>query len=173
MATFNASNAELLVFTFKEGLLSKVAHDLKLTIGDFTIDFDEARSAISASAKADSLAVVCCMKKGREVPGTLSDGDKAKVLEYTRRDVLHPARHDTISFTSSSVQPVNGGYTVEGTLSLHGVVRAISVRVSQDGGALTASFDLDQRDYGIKPFSALLGAMKVKPVVTIKVTART
>jgi hypothetical protein len=37
----------------------------------------------------------------------------------------------------------------------------------------TAEFSFDQRDFGLKPYSAMLGTLKVKPVVRVKVTLPT
>ncbi len=170
MATYNASNASVLVFTFKEGLLSRVAHDLQLSVRDFTIELDESSFAVQAAVDPASLRVVCCMKRGVEAPGTLSAGDKQKVIEYTNKDVLHPRQHRTIGFRSTSVHKAGDGFVVDGILSLHGVHKAISTRVTRAGGGYTTSFDINQPDYGIEPFSAMFGAMKVKPVVRVKVT---
>lgn len=38
MPRLDASSADCFVFTYKEGLLSAVAHDLKLRVTRFTID---------------------------------------------------------------------------------------------------------------------------------------
>ena len=53
MPRYTQNEAEALVFTFKDGLLSKVAHDLKIRINRFSVDFDphppgSARSSIRA-----------------------------------------------------------------------------------------------------------------------------
>ncbi len=170
MAIYNASNTELNVYAFKAGLLSKIAHDLKLKFEHFQIDFDQDNFSIEASVDPASIAVVCCMKKGVEARGALSAADKKKILEYTYKDVLHSKRHTSISFRSSSVDKAGKGYTVQGTLSLHGVGRHIAARVTRAGDKLTTRFDINQPDYGIKPFSAMLGALKIKPVVTVEIT---
>jgi len=56
---------------------------------------------------------------------------------------------------------------IEGDLTLHGVTKAISVEAHYDGQLWNAKVTLDQREYGIKPFSAMLGALKVKPNVEV------
>jgi polyisoprenoid-binding protein YceI len=59
---------------------------------------------------------------------------------------------------------------IEGDLTLHGVTKPISVEARDDGQHWNAKIVLDQRDYGIKPFSAMLGALKVKPNVEVTIS---
>ena len=40
MTTYSSENAECFIYTFKEGLLSKVAHDLKLKVNGFEIRWE-------------------------------------------------------------------------------------------------------------------------------------
>ncbi|NBS71148.1 hypothetical protein EBT31_19910, partial [bacterium] len=67
-------NAECLVFTYKEGLLSAVAHDLKIKVTDFEIVIDEASDSISGTFNATSLRVINAMSNGADTPGTPSRG---------------------------------------------------------------------------------------------------
>src|SRR5688572_22210663 len=68
--TYNASNAECLVFTYKDGLLSAVAHDLKIRVTDFSLTVDEAQDEVSGTFNAGSLRVVNAMSSGTDTPGT-------------------------------------------------------------------------------------------------------
>ena len=43
----------------------------------------------------------------------------------------------------------------------------ISLDAHDDGKRWNAKVVLDQRKYGIKPFSAMLGALKIKPEVEV------
>ena len=38
MPKFDAKSAEVLLFSYKDGLLAKVAHDLKMRVDEFSID---------------------------------------------------------------------------------------------------------------------------------------
>ncbi len=57
---------------------------------------------------------------------------------------------------------------VQGALSLRGIERPLSLTARAVAGAWTAEVDLSQPDYGIKPFTAMLGTLKVKPVVRVQ-----
>ena len=73
----DSARAECLMFPEKEGLLSSVAHDLKLEVSDFKIAWDA--ETITARFSPRSLRVVNAMKDKRENPEALDDSDKAKI----------------------------------------------------------------------------------------------
>jgi hypothetical protein len=50
------------------------------------------------------------------------------------------------------------------------VTNPISVEARDDGTRWNAKLVLDQRKFGIKPFSAMFGALKVKPNVEVHIT---
>src|SRR5688572_22512531 len=118
MPKFDPSNAEALVFTFKDGLLSKIAHDLKIAITRFEIDVEP--GAVRAQFDTRSLVVVTPMKDGQDNPSALNDSDKAKIQEQIAADVLHSNEHPTAQFVSRSVsERPDGGYSIRGDLTLH------------------------------------------------------
>jgi hypothetical protein len=144
------------VLTFKEGALSRVAHDLKLSVGSVQASADG-----SYAIDASSLRVVCAMKRGAPDPGALSEGDKRRIEKSIRDDVLHSSRYPEVRFV-----PSIEGDRVTGELHLHGVQRSIHSEFVNG----VASFRLHQPDFGIKPFSALMGALKVKAHVEVRVS---
>jgi polyisoprenoid-binding protein YceI len=62
------------------------------------------------------------------------------------------------------------GYDVEGTLTLTGVSRPVTVEVRRDGERLVAEVLVHQPAFGIRPYSAMLGALKVKADVLVRVS---
>ena len=164
----DSSTAECLVFTQKEGLLSKIAHDLKIRVTKFTLSWDG--ETLTAHFDPRSLRVVEAMVKGRESPGTLSDGDKKKIEKSIGSDVLEVRKHRNIDFRSSALEAEGESYRVKGELSLHGVTRPISVKAKLAGRRWSAQVQLKQPDYEIQPFSAMLGALKVKPTVRVRIS---
>jgi hypothetical protein len=164
MPRYDASSAEVFVFTFKEGLLSAVAHDLKLKVTSFSIDVEGDR--VTADFDAASLRVVSPMKNGAENPGAVPAAMYGEIEKNVVRDVLHSAKHPRISFESTAVSATE----VRGRLTLHGQTKDISCRRRDEGGRRVAEVTLDQREFGITPYSAMLGTLKVKPEVTVRVT---
>lgn len=170
MAHYDAHNAQCYVFTFKEGLLSPVAHDLRLVVGSFSVDVDAQAGSIVASFDTSSLSVDTPMKDGAENPSALSAADKAKIAAQIREEVLHSSKHPQASFRSSSlVQRPDGGFDVAGELTLHGVTRRIQGSTQLVSGRQQLELVLHQPDFGITPFKAMLGTLKIQPDVRVRV----
>ena len=170
MSRFDAQTARCEVFTFKEGLLSPVAHDLRLEVTRFTVDTDEAAGTVEATFDPRSLRVACAIVAGHDAPATLSTSDRRSIEERIVDDVLVVKRYPEIRFRSRSATRDGDGWRVEGTLALHGHERPVNVRARRDGGKLVAEVALQQPDFGIKPFSALLGTLRVRPEVKVRLT---
>ncbi|MCC6999444.1 MAG: YceI family protein [Deltaproteobacteria bacterium] len=170
MARFDATSAETLIHTFKEGLLSAVAHDLELRVDSFTVDVDEAAATVSARFDARSIHVVAAMKHGVKDPSVLSASDRRKIDDNLASDVLDSRRHPEITFTSTRATREGTGWRVEGALKLHGRERTITVPVTEQAGRRIAEVRLHQPDFGIKPYSAMLGTLKVKPEILVRVS---
>lgn len=173
MIRFDESSADCRVLTFKEGLLSAVAHDLLLRVGAFSVEVDDARRSVVATFDPRSLRVVCAMQGGVEKPRALTDANRSEIESNIVRHVLEPDRHPVIRFESTAVDDTPGGWAVEGSLSLHGTTRPIRVAVTRGADATVAEATVHQPDFGIRPYSALLGALRVRPDVVVRVVLPT
>lgn len=171
MPSYDPSNADCFVFTFKEGLLSPVAHDLKLELARFVIDVEA--GSIVAHFDTSSLRVDTPMKDGRENPSALGDRDKAKIAAQIREDVLHSAQYPEARFQSRSVEKrSDGGYDLTGDLTLHGVTRPLRARTEAVGGGQELEVTLHQPDFEIVPFRAMMGTLKIQANVKVRITTR-
>ncbi len=166
MATFDASNASCRVFTFKEGALSALAHDLEIDVQRFTITVAD-DLAIEATFQASSLKVLHAIKDGH--PHELSADFKRRIEGNMADDVLEPRRYPEIKFRATA-QPAGAGFALTGELTVHGKTRPVQLTTRPEGGKQVAEITLHQPDYGIKPFSAMLGTLKIKPDVRVRVT---
>lgn len=166
MSTFNQDNSRCQIFTFKEGLLSKVAHDLQLKVNRYEVIWRDGN--VEATFDPRSISVVHAMKRGRGNPRALSGGDKDKILENMHRDVLSPDRFPEIRFTADSVTESKNRLEVNGTLELQGVRRQVRATAAREGQEWVFSVPIHQPDFGIKPFSALMGTIKIKPSLTVR-----
>lgn len=142
--------AEAFVYTFKDGsgLLSPLAHDLTLRVTRLEVKppiatFDAASLKVESASGA--------------LPGQLY----GEIEKNVRNEVLKSARFPVIRFEATEVKD----QFVAGRLTLCGVTRDIRCSRRQD----TVEYELDQRDFGIKPFSAMLGTLRVKPQVRVVV----
>jgi hypothetical protein len=167
---FDATSAECLVLTYKEGLLSAIAHDLEIRVTRFEVDVGEDPLSVQATFDASSLRVVGAVHDGAVQPGTLGDSDREKIEHNIVADVLHAGEHPSIQFASTAISPEGDGYRIAGTLTLHGRARPVSFQARPHGDRMVAEVRLHQPDFGIKPYSALLGALKIKSDVTVRCT---
>lgn len=166
MPTYDATSASCFVQAYKEGLLSAVGHDVRLQVQRFVVRVTD--EGIEASFDADSLVVVCAMKDGREDPAALSTRDKDTILGYVRKDILESHRFPKIMFRADAPRDLGGELELEGELELHGVRDEVSVEAKQVGEAWVARARIHQPAFGIRPFKALMGALKIKPHVDVE-----
>lgn len=175
MPTFTPPAATCHVLTFKEGILSAVAHDLRLTCTRFslTLDPDGGARGIVATFDADSLVVETVMKGGEPAPGVLSQRDFDKIAATVRGDVLDVRRHPKITLSAPwppAADVAAGRARVDAEVQLHGTSRTVPLTVGLEGLKWVARARLRQPDFGIRPYTAMLGTLKVKPDVDIIVS---
>ena len=157
------------MFTKKEGLLSRVAHDLMIRAGRFEVEI-EGEAQVRLTCPAGALRVVNALLDGREAPELLAARDKVKIEDLIAREVLDAARHPEISFVSTRVDASATGYRVAGALTIAGVTRPIVAEVHRKKTCLDADVTLRQSDFGIKPYSALFGALKVQDELRVRIS---
>jgi hypothetical protein len=170
MATITEREGEVRVFTFKEGLLSAIAHDLEIAVERFSISFDHAHTKVSATFDATSLKVLHPVVHGRPAPGKLSPRDLAKIEGNIGSDVLSTRRHPEVRFESSSVTAEGDGFVIRGDLTLAGRANDIRAVVRREGARWVTEIVLDQPRWGITPYSAMMGTLKIKPEVRVRVS---
>lgn len=168
MQRFDESSAVCQIFTFKEGLLSPFAHDLRIAVTSFVIEVGGEGHFINASFDARSLKVDCAVENGKERPDLLTEADRNTINNSILNEVLQPGKYPVIGLVSSSVRKSDSKYVVCGALTLHGLTREISFDVrKEDGTHYVCDVGLHLPDFGIKPFSTLFGAVRIKPDILI------
>jgi polyisoprenoid-binding protein YceI len=159
-------NASLHVETGRSGAAAKAGHDLiiDVTSWEATLEVGD-DSSLELSADPTSLHV----REGKGGLQALGDDDKADIRKTIDKDVL---KKKDVKFTSSSVESADDGLKVSGDLEMGGKSKPVTFDLSESGGTLTGSADVKQSDWGIKPYSALFGALKVNDEVKVVVEAK-
>lgn len=161
------------VFVPKTGLLSGFAHDHEIGVKSFT-----GKITVPESGAGDGLLVLDVDATSLVVLDKKpSEEDKKKIQNSMHSEVLESAKYSKINFKSTSVSDLKQmggdkyGFTLNGDLTLHGVTKRIAVPVSLtiNGQQLRAEgkYTLRQTDFGIKPYSAAGGTIKVKNEITV------
>lgn len=165
---------KLTIHTFRAGVGAKVGHDLILEAtrwsGSLDIDADNpAASNVSVTVDTRSLAVV----DGHGGVKPLSDKDRGDIVKNINDKSLQTAKYPEITFQSTSVMGSAPRLTVSGDLTIVGQTRPATLDVSVDdsgsGAKVTARTTVVQSEFGIKPYSAMLGALKVRDAVDLEV----
>jgi polyisoprenoid-binding protein YceI len=158
-------NGALSVRTGRTGAAAKAGHDLLLDVtaweATVAVAEDGAQPSIVLVADATSLRV----RQGTGGMQALGDDDKASIGETIDDDVL---KRQPIVFRSTAVSAADGRIGVQGELTLAGKVAplAFDLEVGEDG-RLAGSAVVKQTDWGISPYSALFGALKVADEVEV------
>ena len=166
----DSSSGECLVYTYKEGMLSPLAHDLIIRVTTWSVDVNLERGTVEAAFDAGSLRVIDAAKDGVLAEGTLSAQAREEIDENIRKHVLETAKFSEVRFTGEKIEPVGDGFQFEGSLYLHGRARPITATSRAEGELQVIELQIHQPDFAIKPFKAMLGALKVKPDVLVKLS---
>jgi polyisoprenoid-binding protein YceI len=163
--------ATLTVKTGKTGAAAKAGHNLTIEVtaweATFTLADDPAQTAITLTADAGSLKV----REGHGGMMPLGDAETASIEESIQDDVL---KGTTIAFRSTAVAPgaAPGTLDVGGELELNGTTRPIAFAVTLGAdGTVSGAAIVKQTDWGMKPYSALFGTLKVVDEVEVLVSA--
>jgi polyisoprenoid-binding protein YceI len=168
MIEYDANTAQCVVYSFKEGLLSKLAHDLKHRVTRFSVRVDAHTRAVEAEVDASSLRVECVMNGSVENSNGLSQEDKRKIEGQIIDDVLNARKHPLIRFKSSAVLERPDALEIQGILELNNRSRPVSALARRENGHYVAQLTINQPDFAIQPFSAMMGTLKIKPQVLVE-----
>jgi polyisoprenoid-binding protein YceI len=160
-------NAHLFVRTRREGFAARVGHDLRIEVtrwsGEIDNPGDLATTRLTVRIELDSFAV----REGTGGVKPLSASDRAEI-DGNIRKVLASGKGDSATFTSTKINPDKDGGSVDGTLRLKGVERPVRLLVRGGEGKYRGTASLVQSQFGIKPYSTFLGALKLRDEVEIE-----
>lgn len=163
--------SQLFVQAEAGGVLGAFAHDHKFQVRTFSGTVNAPSKGLSSGSidltiAADSLALL-----DKE-----SDGDRKEIEGNMKEKVLETARFPRIVFRSVGVTVESSTDAVSqlkvvGDFGLHGVGHRITlpvaVVVKGDSVRATGSLKFRQTDYGITPYTAAVGTIRVKDEVTV------
>jgi hypothetical protein len=101
---------------------------------------------------------------------SLSEGDKTTILQNLASEVLQTQRFPQVRFTGR-VRRSEGTLSVAGHVEMCGRTQPLDVVLVRDGDRLRGTFELVPSRFGIKPFRALAGTLRVQDRVRVTVDA--
>jgi polyisoprenoid-binding protein YceI len=151
-----------------------MGHRLTLTMRTWRAttrwDGDEPVAA-ELSVEVGSLEVV----RGEGGVTPLSAPEKILVRSNALRS-LDAKRHPRITFVANDIERTDDGYRLTGTLTIHDVSRPQTVDLRTDDQGknwwLSSETTVRQSDFGVKPYSQMLGALRVADDVVVAFSAK-
>jgi polyisoprenoid-binding protein YceI len=161
-------HGQIVLRTFRDGLAAQAGHDLIIEIsrwsGELAVGDDLAPTSLEVRIDMGSLVV----REGTGGIKPLTDRDKREIV-VTARKVLAADRNPEATFSATGFTPASGGGEISGTLTLAGRSRPIRLTVSESGpGNYQATTSVVQTEFGLKPYSGFLGALKVRNAVDVR-----
>jgi polyisoprenoid-binding protein YceI len=171
--TFDASDGELRLRTGVTGRAARMGHRLTIAMTRWraTVNWDGgAPVTAELVVDAESFQVV----RGEGGVKGLSGPEKAVVRSNALKS-LSANRFREIRFSSDAIDKTDDGYRLSGTLQIRGMSheQVIDLRTDDlgDSWRMSAESAVRQSDYGIKPFSLLMGSVQVADEVTVSFSA--
>lgn len=173
--TFTASDeCRLLLHTGVTGKAAKMGHRLTIAVTRWRAEVEwtgDRPVGLDLTAEVDSIDVV--HGEGGVTPLL---GPEKTLARSNALKTFDADRFPHIGFRTHAVDQTATGFRLSGTLEIHGVSREHTVDLTLedlgDSWGLSAETVVRQSDFGIKPYSQLMGAMKVVDDVTVGFAAQ-
>ena len=159
---------------------SRLWFDGTSTVKDFTCKAAKLEATV-VTTKADATSAIVAGERAvasveLTVPVMSLDCDNGTMNGHMR-NALDAKGHPAITFALRSYDLVasaeNVAVTLSGTLTIHGQSRpvtipAIAVATADGALRLTGLYELNMKEYGVKPPSLMLGTMNVREKVKVR-----
>ncbi len=171
MYGFGSPSGRLLIKTSRAGLGRKAGHDLTIEATRWAgkavvVTKDPGESSVTVTVETGSLSV----REGAGGLKPLSDADKAEIKRTLESEaLLHTAAHPTITFRSTGITGTPEDFEITGDLTIKGRTQPVTVHGGSDGDGMVCGWaGVTQSAFGIKPYTAFLGALKLADDVRIE-----
>ncbi|OBI41529.1 S-adenosyl-L-methionine-dependent methyltransferase [Mycobacterium kyorinense] len=172
--TLTAADGELLVHTGVTGRAAKMGHRLTIAMRHWqaTVSWTDSEP-VAAEIVVDVTSLEVLHGEGGVTP--LSGPEKTLVRSNALKS-LHAERFPDIRFTAEAIEKSDAGYRLRGELQIHGKTREQVIDLCTadlgDSWRMTSNTTVRQSDFGVKPYSLLMGSLKVADEVTVSFTAQ-
>ena len=173
MWTLDAADGELLVRTGVEGRAAQMGHRLTIVMKRWqaTVSWADGEPVSAELAvETDSLQVL----RGDGGVKGLSGPEKALVRSNALK-AMGANRFLEVRYTADAIDRAGDGYRLTGKLQIRGESRTHVIDLhTEDLGEswrMSAQSTVRQSDYGVKPYSLLMGSLRVADDVTVSFTA--
>ncbi len=168
------SAGELSVKTGVSGRAAKMGHRLSIAMDSWRAEVTWAAGepiGVHLTVDVESLRVVL----GEGGVKSLSGAEKT-IVRSNAMKALDPGRFPQICFQANDIAQTGTGYRLAGTLEIHGKTRECVVDAQvedlDDVWRIPCDVDVRQTEFGVKPYSILMGSVTVADTVTVSFVAQ-
>lgn len=174
------AESEIRVLVYRGGLLGGFGHNHVIStsdvVGRIEIDDDPAASCVELKIAVDQFKVdveAIRLEEGEPFRKTVSEDDKSSTRKnLLGAKLLDSARFPDITILSQSWSGEFPDILVNSEITVKDQTNAVqfpaSVSASVDQIVVTGSFAVTHEQLGLKPFTALLGGLRVRDDIQIK-----
>lgn len=157
----------LRLFVFKEGLLSRLGHDLRLSLEAFEMTLET--GTLVGRFKTASVRVDGAMKDNTFDANGLSTKDRAKIEKTIQREILRTDKFPEAVF-EANLEPRGDTGELRGSLTLLGRRRALDpIQVLPMADRFVAKLTIEPTRWGIKPYRGLAGALRIQDRIDVEI----
>jgi hypothetical protein len=147
------------VYVYREGLLARLGHDLRLVVPRFeialagdrvTARFDVPSVRVDGAAEGDTIKV-----------NTLSEADKVGIRAKIQEEILHADRWPEVTLEGTLV-PHAEHPVMRARVTIMGRTEVEDLPVSRIAGVLRVNTVMTPSRWGIKPYKVLAGAIRLQ-----------
>lgn len=166
---FDQTSGDLRVRTGVAGRSARLGHRLVLAPRAWNAVVDrDGENPIGLTVTVDATTLEVVSGEGGLTP--LSAPERAAAGLNVRKSLKTKA-FPAIEYRSTSIEPTANGFHVTGELTICGTTRPCSFALDYDDAVpapgLTTVVPVRQTDFGIKPFSLMMGTLSVADEVTV------
>ena len=146
---------QIQLFCYKKGVLSKVAHDIQLSLNPCVLHCT--KTHVEGRFPVDQIRVDGALVKGQLNPALLTSKDRNQILANLHTTVLESHLHPEVHLSGewSDTQ-------FSGLLTIKGRERPVQCLLQKSSSGLEGRLLLSQKKWDIPPFKALLGAIQIQ-----------
>jgi hypothetical protein len=158
------ASGTLQIRTAREGAMASVGHDLVIDAARWEGTLEVLGDHVTLELSVDSRALD--VRWGLNGSSGLSDKDRTSIVKTIDTKILRGA---AIGFRSRTATVYGNTVLISGDLTIGTATRTIDfeLRLTGEGNRVDATARFAQSEFGIKPYSAMLGALKVRDTVEV------
>ena len=166
----NPEHGTLTLHTAVAGAAARMGHNLVIVIDDWSLGVELAGDDVTALAlRADLTSLRVESGSGGVKP--VGDGDRRTIRDNALKS-LHADRHPEVTFVAEELTRAGSDLHATGALTINGTHQRLTATAALDmsAGRITArcSVPVRQSDFGVRPYSAMLGRLKVADEVQVE-----